>query len=465
MTGPQFRRARRLIVENLEMRLALATFYVSPAGNDGQSGTSEAPWHTLQAAADRVQSGDTVIVRSGNYVGFDLRRSGTPGNPIVFHAEPGATITQRSLRTPDGINLEGADYVTVEGFTISGMPRAGIRAVENQSVTLRNNTLDLNARWGIFTGFSDDLLIEVNVVSRTQIEHGIYVSNSGDRPVIRGNTLWGNRDNGIHMNGDATMGGDGIISGALVEANVLFDNSSGGGSAINADGVQNSTFRNNLIYNTHAAGISLYRMDGGGPSTGNIVSNNTVLVAADGRWALQVHDGSTGNIVRNNVLHNDSSFRGSLSVSADSLPGFSSDYNALTGRFTTSGGGSVLNLAQWRAATLSDAHSFIASPAELFVNPSGGDFHLPPGSPAIDAGTTLFAPPTDLEGIVRPSGSGLDIGAFELPGVSPAGSPSALYHFDQSSGSAAADSSGNGQTATIVNQPLLGQPGVTSAGS
>src|SRR5262245_2905098 len=431
MKGPRFIRARRLAIEGLESRLALATFYVSPAGNDAQSGAADAPWQTLQLAANRVQAGDTVIVRPGNYVGFDLWRSGTAANRIVFHAEPGAAITQRNIRTADGINLEGAEYVTIEGFTITVMPRAGIRAVENQSVTLRNNQLDLNARWGIFTGFSYDVLIEDNVVSRSQLEHGIYVSNSGDRPIIRHNTVWGNRDNGIHMNGDASMGGDGIITGAVVEGNILYDNGGGGGSAINGDGVQNSSIRNNLIYNTHAAGISLYRIDGGGASTGNVVANNTVLIAPDGRWALQILDGSAGNIVRNNVFYNSGSFRGSLNISANSLPSFTSDYNAVMDRFTTNDGGSVLTLSQWRAATGQDAHSLVATPAQLFVNPAGADFHLSAGSPAVDAGTPLFAPPTDLEGTIRPSGSGLDIGALERPAAPVAGGPSAFYQFDQ----------------------------------
>ena len=146
MPGPRFRRARPLMVESLEMRLPLATFYVSPSGNDASSGAADAPWQTLQQAADRVRAGDTVVVLAGNYVGFDLRQSGTAASPIVFHAESGATITQRNFRTADGINLEGADYVTVEGFSISNMPRAGIRAVENQSVTIRNNRIDASAR-------------------------------------------------------------------------------------------------------------------------------------------------------------------------------------------------------------------------------------------------------------------------------------------------------------------------------
>jgi hypothetical protein len=94
------------------------------------------------------------------------------------------------------------------------MPKAGIRAVLNHHVTIRGNTMDANGYWGFLSGFSDDLLIEDNEASHSQVEHGIYVSNSGDRPVIRHNHVWSNHANGIHMNGDLSQGGDGIITGA-----------------------------------------------------------------------------------------------------------------------------------------------------------------------------------------------------------------------------------------------------------
>ena len=42
------------------------------------------------------------------------------------------------------------------------------------------------------------------------------------------------------MNGDESQGGDGMISGALVERNVIYGNGVGGGSGINMDGVTDS---------------------------------------------------------------------------------------------------------------------------------------------------------------------------------------------------------------------------------
>jgi parallel beta-helix repeat protein len=410
--------ARRLHAESLESRLALTALFVSPLGNDSNSGTQSAPWRTLQKAANTVNPGDVVTVRAGDYVGFDLRRDGTSSAPITFKADPGANIVQRNATTSDGINLEGADYITIDGFTVNSMPRAGIRSVLNNHVTIRNNHTDSNYRWGIFTGFSDDLLIENNVTSRSQTEHGIYVSNSGDRPTIRDNTTFGNAGCGIHMNGDVTMGGDGIISGALVERNIAYDNGRSGGSAINADGVQNSRFQNNLLYNNHASGIALFRYDGGGPSSSNVLVNNTIVQAADARWALLVMNGATSNTIINNILYNNHSFRGSINISSDSLPGLVSDYNVLMDRITTNDGASVTTLPQWRIASSQDTHSLIATPSQLFVNSAGADYHLSTTSLAVDKGTSQSAPGNDLGQSPRPSGNSWDIGAYERQTIS-----------------------------------------------
>lgn len=401
--------------------LAATTYWVAPPpqGNDSNPGTDASPWATLQHAADEVGAGDTVLVKSGSYVGAQLTTSGTSSEPISFQAAPDATpqITADNPSTPDGFNIEGASWIVIEGFTVNGRGRAGIRAVLCDHVTIRNNTCDSNDTWGIFTGFCDDLLIEHNSTSRSGVEHGIYVSNSGDRPVIRGNLIWGNYANGIHMNGDASMGGDGLISNALVENNTIWDNGDGGGSGINMDGVQDSLVRCNLIYDSHSSGISLYRIDGAAGSNNNRVLNNTVLVASDGRWALNIQSGSTGNEVRNNVFWSEQSYRGALSVCASCLTGFTSNNNAVEDRFTLDDGDSVLTLAEWRTATGQDQDSLVASPAQLFESVPGDDYHLKAGSPAVNAGEARSDVPTDLDGVFRPINTTHDIGAYEGVGV------------------------------------------------
>jgi hypothetical protein len=411
-----------------------STYYVSPSGNNINPGTAASPWATLQHAADQVHPGDSVIARPGAYVGFNLTTSGTAASRITFSAENNAIITTPNATTADAINLEGASYVTIQGFSVDNsggaITRAGIRSVDNQGVILSGNHTDLTGRWGIFTGYSESIRIENNVASRAQAEHGIYVSNSADNPIISGNISWGNHAAGIHMNGDGTLPGDGIISHALVENNIIYDNGAGGASGINCDGVQDSRIQNNLIYTTHASGISLFRIDGGGASTGNVVANNTILVASDGRWALNIQNGSTNNTAFNNVLYDEHPSHGSISISSDSLTGFTSDYNALMDRITTDDANTTLTLAQWQNQSGQDMHSFVTDPNALFVDPAGENYHLKPGSPAIDAGTAMLAgqsaPAYDLAGTPRPTATGYDIGAYEVPEPSILGSLSLL---------------------------------------
>jgi hypothetical protein len=410
--------ALALAVALLAAPARAADYYVANGGSDAATGLSPAAaWATLGHAAGLVSPGDTVHVADGSYQGFYLTRSGAPGSPITFRAEgPAVQITADNGTTPDGINLEGASYVVIDGFVVNDRTRTGIRTVLGQAITIRNCRLGHNGRWGILTGFVDDLLIEGNEAYLSQVEHGIYVSNSGDRPVIRGNVVHDNHANGIHMNGDLSQGGDGLISNAVVEGNVISGNGAAGGSGINMDGVTDSVVRNNLLFDNHASGISLYRIDGAAGSSGNLVVNNTVVQPSDGRWCLNIADGSTGNTVRNNVLWNDHAFRGAITLDAASLAGFSADHDAVIGRFSTDGGDTVIDLAAWQALG-HEAHGFVATPAALFVTP-GSDFHLRPGSPAIDGGTLVGAPASDLDGGPRPVGAAVDVGAYEaqLPG-------------------------------------------------
>jgi hypothetical protein len=177
------------------------------------------------------------------------------------------------------------------------------------------------------------------------------------------------------------------------------------------DGVTDSVVRNNLLYDNHASGISLYRIDGATGAKDNLVINNTIINASNARWCVNINNGSTGNTLRNNILYNYHSFRGVISIDSSSQPGFSSDYNSLMNRFSTNGGNTVITLASWQALGY-DANSFLATPADNFVDPNG-DFHLLSTSLALDSGTATNAPTQDLDGDPRPSGPGYDMGAYE----------------------------------------------------
>lgn len=403
-----------LPAEETETAAAAPTRWVATTGSDAGPGTEAKPWRTLAHAAAVVVPGDVVLVRNGRYQGFFLERSGTAAAPITFRGESrsGVRITRSNGRTPDGINVENCNWVVIDSFVASAMPRAGIRAAVADHVTIRNCRCQNNATWGIFTGFCDYLLIENNTCSGSVEQHGIYVSNSGDYPVIRRNTCYGNYGCGIHSNGDASMGGDGTISHAVYDSNLIYGNGTGGGSGINCDGVTDSRITNNLLYDNHASGISLYCIDGASGSLRNRVINNTVVQAGDGRWALNVRDGSTQVVVRNNILLHTLSYRGSLVVDAASRAGFASDYNLCSGPFSADGDSTALGFAAWRALGY-DAHSALATAAQIFVAPGSHNYRpLAPG-PAIDTGLARLAPALDLLRRPRPAGAGVDIGCYE----------------------------------------------------
>jgi parallel beta-helix repeat protein len=384
--------------------------YVAPNGNDLGAGSAEAPWQTLQRAADQVEPGTMVVVRPGHYQGFEVRVHGKPDKPVIFSAEPGVEITGDNPNSKDCINIEQASHVVVSGFKVSGGGRAGIRAVDCHHVSILGNEARDNHTWGIFTGFCEDLVIEDNLASGSQEEHGIYVSNSADKPVLRRNYIFDNAAAGIHMNGDKSMGGDGVISEAVVENNVIFRVGKKGASGINADGVQSSLFRNNLIVDAHATGIALYRIDGGEGSKHNAVVNNTVVIASDGRYALHIHHGSTGNFVRNNILLNLHGVNGAMDVLEDSLPGLDSDHNLVIDRFTTDDWTTVIDLAQWQKKSGQDKNTRVVTPEDVFAP---GGYGPRADGPAIDKAVVDRAPAVDLFGHQRPVGAFLDIGAIE----------------------------------------------------
>lgn len=393
-----------------------------PSASDDNPGTQALPWQTIQHAVESISSGDTIVVQTGTYSGARIEQSGKAGSPIVLMAAEGSGVVLNNAgnnNKHDSIleieTWEGSGIVThwvIQGFEIKNSLRYGIDIRETNNITIKNNYVHNSQSTGIFTAFCDDVTIENNESSNNG-EHGIYYSNSGDRPIIRSNILHDNYGCGVHMNGDISMGGDGIISDGIVEKNTIYENGTGGGSGINMDGVTNTIIRNNLLYNNHASGISLYQIDGAVCSRNNKVLHNTIVMPNDGRWALNIsNSGCTGNKVLNNILYNAHSYRGSILIPEINLVGFESNYNVLINKFSANGGNSSINLQEWQALGY-DTNSSVATPAQLFLDAAANNYHLRAGSPAVNSGIAVAEVTDDIESTLRPVGLAPDIGAYE----------------------------------------------------
>jgi parallel beta-helix repeat protein len=268
---------------------------------------------------------------------------------------PGPDNKHRSnleIETWDGDGIVA--YWIIQGFEVAYGPWAGIdiRGGEdgfNHHIKVIGNEVHHSGRTGIFVAFGNDLRVEGNH-SHQNGEHGIYISNSSDRPTLLENTCRDNYACGIHMNGDASMGGDGIISGALVQGNIIYGNGRGGGGGINMDGVVESRVLANNIFDNQAGGITLYAIDAAQASRDVRLENNMVRMPAGSRWAVNITNETCRNITMlHNTFYHADSRRGAVRIPTPDLPGLESDYNKVTDRFSINGGGSVISLGQWQA--------------------------------------------------------------------------------------------------------------------
>jgi hypothetical protein len=373
------------------------TYFVRMDGNNNctgqvdQGGSSgSCAWRTLQHAADFVQAGDTVLVGNGTYQGFMIQSHGTAALPILFKAQSnGANITTRNANTADGINIESwegipTDFVTVDGFNVYNQPRMGIRAIGGDGIVIKNCTSHNNSSNGIFSGDTPNIQVLNNTTyenGSSQYEHNIYISNAlSDGAVVRGNLIYkSNTGNGLQLNGDWEMGGDGFIDNALIENNIVYGNSKKGLSLIS---IRYGRIQNNIIYNNGpaAGGIHLVDQEGQKFSTGNVVVNNTI--DEPNQASIRINDGSDNNYIFNNI-----------SIGTRGIV-FEGEGNFQSNNYSSADG------------------------LGLFVNRAGHDYHLLQNSPAKSFGAASYqtksAPAVDLEGNIRPQGTGFDAGAYEL---------------------------------------------------
>jgi hypothetical protein len=404
-----------------------ATYHVGQGCSDLGPGALSNPFCTLQKAANTAVAGDRILVHEGHYAGFIISQSGTTSAPISFQADSNAIIDTPGSNG-EGIHIQNSNYITIEGFTIN-LPYLCVAArgatATNPMIGLiiRNNRCTYSAvgeglNCGFYLSQASNSLIENNTITytgqSTGWEHAFYLANAGSKnTIIRGNRMVGE---GLHINGDLSVGGDGVVTGLVIDDNIVEGKQATNGpqNGFSLDGVQSSVIENNIIYGILRNGIRAFQVDGAeGPKNLRIMNNAIVVPSISSGWAVKISEDGGGHVVFNNVLLKEGSGGGSLCVDNSNI---ASDSNVVVDRFSRDGDSSTISLASWKSSGL-DTRSFQSTPAALFNNPGTGDFHLKSGSGAIDAGISSLsgtnAPARDRDGTLRPLGAAYDIGAYE----------------------------------------------------
>ena len=423
---------------------------MSLAGDDAGPGSEEEPWRTLQHAAETIIPGDLVIVFDGDYDEFVVfEGSGAAESRMSFEAQNphgaryrGLVVrgdyvdiegfeVEASLETLTGIFVSGASFVSIEGCYVHDCPLGGIDVSGptidelSSEVEVIGNHMDHNGQWGLHV-VGSRVLVEDNEVSDTVQHHpkgeppGLSGHDAdgmrifGDHHTIRGNFIHGISDpadaeHNIDPHADCIQtwdrqneGGRPVMTDTVIEGNhCIIQHPTGKGvtmSALADNPCHDITIRNN-IFEFRDEGIEAWW-----GLFENIFVYNNVFKATldDGPWGVSIYlaEDAVNYDFRNNIM---------VDCDADSRKILGND-------------GIVDNNLAWYSSGASPGGTPTAQANELWgVDPMfvdydgsvGGDFHLQPGSPAIDAGATLAEVSEDHDGTPRPQAGAHDIGAYE----------------------------------------------------
>ncbi|MBC7828317.1 MAG: right-handed parallel beta-helix repeat-containing protein [Chitinophagaceae bacterium] len=414
-------------------------YYVSDgSGSDANNGlAASTPLKKISTAADKAVEGDTVLIMNGVYVStsgplLNITKSGTANKYITFKAYPGhnpkvfcsgnvwnAIVINGSYIVLEGIELEGnnasitnadalASYnhklaggtdfnyysqFNTNGITIGGpnneskfphhviirnckvhdFPGGGINSIQADYTTVEGNTVYNNAWYMMYGGSGISILSPVSSDGVTTY-----------RNIIRNNICYNNKTTipWIGLTPPKLSDGNGII----IDVNRYPYGQTSGQPYLGRTLVEN-----NISFNNGGSGIHSYKADHVDIINNTAYHNGTVVGYAD------IFSNNCADVkIINNIMYSAS---GGKCNSNSNNTNVTYDYNIYFN-------GSV---------AVQGPHDKIADPQFLNISLNGllANFSLKSGSPAVDGGTQSIFSSKDIKGVVRPTGAGVDVGAYE----------------------------------------------------
>ncbi len=440
-------------------------FYVAPWGDNANPGTRERPWATPGYGSRHLRPGDTLIILGGKYV---LREydadiltppSGTADAWVTIRGEPGnrpVLAGRDNLLT--AIDLSGARYVRIENLEITHDDEAqGTSAWFRDGIEVLGAPAAHLVLQGLYIHHVDEFGMNLQDIEDVhildcRIEYAGFGALGGPQGQQGGWRYVTVRGGSLSWSGHYYRGGDGSTrpydrpdglglepgEGPVWIEDVRVEHNYGDGLDSK---VQHTTIRRAVVANNTCDGVKLW-------GDGSRVENTLIYGRGDGDnqetpWAAIVIDqiptpGAHFEIV--NVTVDDPLgtpmyvqyegapvhlvLRNSIFVSGQGPyhhPLFIGPESTVVAEhnlfFMPNNPDAVVQHGErvYTAAMLAELGPGNRYGDPLFVHPvwggGQGDYHLRPGSPALDAGTSQGAPSEDLEG--RPRDAQPDMGAYE----------------------------------------------------
>jgi serine protease len=257
-------------------------------------------------------------------------------------------------------------------------------------------------------------------VTTIQVNGGTAV-DIGPRGAMVGFTITGGSaafGGGMTVNGNGTVIARNIFDGNMQTAG-------GAGAAIVGNNaspiIEENLFRNNSSDNQFLSGVISF-INGSSPR----IVNNIFVDNPSRAINMTLPEGTRPEVINNTMVGNRSGIRvdrrvpTGLQVFRNNLIygnaiGLEVDFGTESNNPTWEDNLVFGNVTDYQGISDQTGRSGNISADPLFVDAEGGDFHLQPGSPAIDAGSATGAPTIDFEGNPRPRpGGGFSIGAYEF---------------------------------------------------
>jgi hypothetical protein len=240
--------------------LHAAERFVSPSGNDSATGTINAPWKTIQKAANTAKAGDIVYIRDGTYAErVQINVSGTATKRIIFcNYEGEQPVIDLSSLTPGsdltaGIRLTDKSYVTIKGIEIC------------------------NYRT------SNDVAVPVGILV-TGGGTGVTLDGNKIHDIEQNNTVLNNFDanaHGICVYGNSNT----AIEGLSIIHNEVYNLRLGASEAVVVNGnVNNFQICNNQVHHVNNIAIDAIGLEGMCPTPSKDIARNG-LIAGNKVWA------------------------------------------------------------------------------------------------------------------------------------------------------------------------------------